>query len=79
MSKISLAFLGAELGDQLQVVGGEELHRVEEDGFEAKDGEDGVGSVEIYVGEYVRHNIVDDVLQPWDPIHQQGHALGGDS
>ena len=34
--------VGAELGHQLQVVGAQQLHRVEEDGLEAEHREDGV-------------------------------------
>ena len=54
--------LRTELGDQLQMVGGEQLHRMEEHSLEAKDGQDGVRGVEVDVGEHVRHDVVDHVL-----------------
>ena len=50
---------------------------MEEDGLEAEDGEDGVGGVEVNVGEHVRHDVVDHVLEARYPVHEQGYTLRG--
>ena len=45
--------IGAELGHQLQVVGAQQLHRVEEDCLEAEHREDRVRGVEVDVGKNI--------------------------
>ena len=70
---------GTQFGDQLQVVGAQQLHGVEEDGFEAEHREDGVGGVEVDVGEDIRHDVVHNVLQPGNAVKEERHALGSDA
>ncbi len=71
--------LGTKLGDQLQMVGGEELHGVEEDGLQPEDGQDGVGRVEVNIGQHIGHDVIDHVLQAGYSVHEQGHPLRCDA
>ena len=48
-------------------------------GLEAEDGQDGVRGVEVDVGQHVRHDVVDHVFEPRNPVHKQGHSLRGDT
>jgi hypothetical protein len=75
LKNVEDACLGTEFGDQFQVVGGQKFHRVEENSFEAEYGEDGVGGVEVNIGEDIRHDVIDHVLQPGNAVHQQRYAL----
>ncbi len=61
------------------MVGGEQLHGVEEDGLQAEDGQDGVGRVEVDIGQHIGHDVIDHVLQAGYSVHEQGHPLRCDA
>ena len=50
-----------------------------ENGIEAEHWEDGVGGVEVDVGEHIRHDVVHNVLQPGNAVKEERHTLGSDA
>ena len=68
-----------QLGDELQVVGAQQFHGVEEDSLESEHRQYGVRRVEVYVGEHVRHDVIDHVFQSGDTVQQESDTLGGDA
>ena len=52
---------GTKLRHQLEVIWTKQLHWVEKDSFEAKNWEDLVAGVEVYVSEDVWHDIKDNM------------------
>ncbi len=61
------------------MVGGEELHGVEEDGLQPEDGQDGVGRVEVDISQHIGHDVIDHVFQTGYSVHEQGHPLRCDA
>lgn len=51
---------------------------MEEDCFEPEHRQHGVRRVEVYVGQHVGHDVVDDVLEAGDTVQEQGDPLRGD-